>query len=102
MNNPRPFSKAWLLIKIIAPTIWFVITAALGSMLATIITMWREIPVSMDFIATEWQGRALRNGWPSRYDRQTYWFFYMVAGFMSVVGWILCSYLTIFILRLIF
>lgn len=101
-NRPPLFSRAWILARIILPVIWFVVVASLQSMLVAVVAMWSSVPGTLDTIATHWQAEAILNGWPSRYDVQIYWFFYILAGAMFIFGWILCSYLTIFILHLIF
>jgi hypothetical protein len=92
----------WFFFRIIAPVVWFVVVASLQSMFVAVIAMWRSVPGTLDTIATHWQAEALLRGWPSRYDVQIYWFFYMLAGAMFVFGWILCSWLTLIILHLIF
>ena len=87
---------------IIAPVVWFVTVASLQSMFVAVVAMWRGVPVTMENIAIHWQREAFLKGWPSSYDVQIYWFFYFLAGAMFILGWILCSYATILLLRLIF
>jgi len=89
----------WFLVRIIVPVVWFVIVASLQSMVVAVIAMWRSVPTTLDTIATEWQREAVINGWPSIYDVQAYWFFYMLAGLMFVIGWILCSGMTLLLVH---
>jgi hypothetical protein len=101
MNNSPSFRRN-ILVKVIASAAWFVIVASLQSMFVAVVAMWRGVPTTLHNIAVHWQGEAFLKSQSSLYDTQIYWFFYILAGVMFVLGWILCSYATLILLRLIF
>lgn len=98
----RLLRSAFFLARIAAPFVWSVCVGALQLVAVAVIALWSGVPASVDRMANEWLDRALIGGWPSLHAPLLYNIFYMLASVMVLVGWILCSYLTIFILHLIF
>ena len=103
MNNvSRTLRTAFFLARIVMPFIWRICLAALRLELAAVIALWSGVPTALDRMANEWLDRATLHGWPTLYSAQLYHLFYWLALFIVLVGWILCAYTTIIILRLIF
>ena len=103
MNSlARVLRTTFFLGRMILPFVWRVCLVALRFELVAVIALWSGVPVALDRMANEWLDRAILRGWPTLYSSQLYYFFYGLALIMVLVGWILCAYTTILILRLIF
>jgi hypothetical protein len=50
-------------------------------------------------MSNEWLDRATVRGWPTLYAPHLYYFFYGVAFVMVVIGWVISSYLTVFLVE---
>lgn len=98
----RTLRTAFFLGRIVMPFIWRICVGALRLEILAIIALWSGVPVALDRMANEWLDRATLHGWPTLYSSQLYYLFYGLAFFMVLIGWVLCSYTTILILRLIF
>lgn len=70
--------------------------------LTSVISFWGGVPEMVTRIANEWVGRAVFAGFPTQWDRELYYTFYTAAFFMIVCGWVTLSYLTVWIVNLIF
>ncbi len=69
---------------------------------AAVVTFWAGVPTRTERIANEWLDRAVKDGFPTQWDRQLYWTLRIWAWVTIIVGWIVLSYLTVTILRLLF
>ena len=90
------------LARIASPFVWRICVNALRLVLLAVIALWSGIPTALNRMANEWLDRAIRHGWPTLYSEQLYYTFYGLALVMVLIGWILCSFTTIWILHLIF
>jgi hypothetical protein len=99
MRNPAPLSRMWFYVRIVAPAVWFVIVAAFECVAVAVVTFWSNVPERIDDIAVLWKMEAVNRGWPLSWDVQLYWFFYFLAWIMFIIGWILTSYLTVFLVH---
>lgn len=84
----------WIL-GAIRHTFWLLVTGAAG--------FWVGVPQVTRTIAEDWSRRAHDAGVPTNIDSSLYYAIYIVAFITFLVGWILSSYLTVWIInRLIF
>jgi len=81
----------------VAPFVWTAVVGALQLIAMAVIALWSGVPSALERMANEWLDRAVLAGWPSLYAPQLYYFFYVIGFGMVVVGWVLCSYLTVFL-----
>jgi hypothetical protein len=95
----RLLRSAFFLARIAAPFVWMICVNTLRLELLAVITLWSGVPTSLDRMANEWLDRAIRHGWPTLYSAQLYYTFYGLALMMILIGWTLCSYLTVFIIH---
>jgi hypothetical protein len=58
-------------------------------------------PQAADMIADEWLDRADAAGFPSRYANQLYNALWVTAMITIIAGWIVLSYMTVFLIALI-
>lgn len=76
--------------------------AAAHLLLQAAVSWWTGVLNAVRNIAHDWQHRAALAGFPSEYDN----LFYHAACFIAVVelvlGWIIASYLTVWIIGMIF
>lgn len=76
--------------------------AMLSFMLTLLISFWGGVPARVDQMANEWLDRAYLGGFPTQWDRRLYWTFYCLAFVMLIVGWVILSFITVWIVQLIF
>ena len=70
--------------------------------LTSVISFWSGVPAMVERIANEWLDRAVQAGFPTKWDRRLYFTFYYLAFLMVVCGWVTLSYMTVWIVGLIF
>ena len=104
MNNLPRRSSGWLrtvlfLGRIAAPIVWSACVAALQLIAVAVIALWSGVPASVENMANELLDRAIIRGWPSLHAPFLYNLFYALAMVMVLVGWVLCSYLTVFLVN---
>ena len=62
-----------------------------------------NVPRTLRNIASEWRNRTQKQmSGVTEYDQILYWLFYVLALGMVVVGWVSLSWLTMFLVHLIF
>ena len=90
------------LIAFILPWLFKIIWAAIMFMATTIAALWSGIPGSVEAIADEWLKDYSVAGYPSRYDVYLHIAADALALIVIFIGWVLLSYLTVFIIWWIF
>jgi hypothetical protein len=94
---------AWLFqavifaVRISTPWVLRVMWATIKFSLIALASIWSGIPSAADKIATEWQRRAIYAGYPTVWDRQIYFVFYVIALMTIFTGWVILSFITVFI-----
>ncbi len=73
-----------------------------GFILTSVISFWSGVPSMVERIANEWLDRAVAAGFPTQWDRRLYFTFYYLAFLMVVFGWVILSFITVWIVNLIF
>lgn len=68
----------------------------------SVVTFWGGVPAMVTRIANEWLDRAVSAGFPTQWDRRLYFTFYVLAFGMIVCGWVTLSYITVWLVNLIF
>ncbi len=95
----------WISMRIsvmVLPALWHVIWGALAFVGSTLLLFWSGTPQKVRAIATEWQKKAHDAGVPGTWDPTVYWVLYIAAFVTMIFGWIVCSYLTVWLVRLVF
>jgi hypothetical protein len=82
------------LIMLVIRILGRVCLAALLAIGLAIATLWRGVPDAMDEISVQWTAEAINMGWPNSWDRQLYWFFFILAWICFLIGWVLSATLT--------
>lgn len=89
-------------IRLIAPWAfrfaWYCLMLAVTSLIA----MWRGFPQTIQTMADEWIGRAIRAGFPTAYVRQLRTVLWIVAVITVIAGWVILSHITVWFWRVIF
>jgi hypothetical protein len=67
-----------------------------------VISLWIGVPTALNNIANEWLDRAVIAGFPTQWDRQLYYIFWCLGFVAVVIGWVLFSFITVWIFHLIF
>ena len=89
-------------IRMFVPWILRITLFMVSFIVVSIISFWSNVPQTVSGIANEWLDRATLAGFPTRWDSRLYRVYYVLAFGMIVLGWIVLSYLTIWIVGLIF
>ncbi len=77
---------------------WFAILT-MAFALSVIIVGFRK---TLDTMAFEWSGRAIKDGWPRSTETFLYWFFYVLAALTILVGWVMIAFTVVYIVQLAF
>lgn len=85
-------------------TPWVVRTGMfiLGLILISVISFWSGVPNTVSKIANQWLSRATNSGFPTIWDDHLYDVLSALAYMMIVCGWVFLSYLTVWVINLIF
>ena len=86
-------SMPWIL-KALIYVLLLVATAA-GS-------LWAGVPYTINILATEWQVRAIKAGFPPKWERFLYYSFSIIAFLTIVAGWMILTFTAVFIMRSLF
>ena len=92
----------WFAIRLATPWIVRMFMYTVWLSLTTVASFWNGIPNAAAQIADDWLGRAVDAGWPTLWDRQLRRVFLVVAFMTIVLGWIILSFITVFIVKRIF
>jgi hypothetical protein len=84
------------------PWVGRIITFMISFVLTSVISFWSGVPAIVERIANEWLDRAVAAGFPTQWDRQLFFTFRFLAFAMILVGWISLSFITVWIVNLIF
>lgn len=68
----------------------------------SVISFWSGAPTMVERIANEWLDRAVSSGFPTQWDQRLYFTFYYLAFLMIICGWVTLSFITVWIVGLIF
>lgn len=96
------FKTVWFAIRLATPWLLRVFMSAILLSLTAVASFWIGIPNAAGQIADNWLDRAVRAGWPTLWDRQLRRVFLVVAFMTIVLGWIVLSFITVFIVKRIF
>jgi len=89
-------------VRLATPWIIRAIVVAVELILTTLVSIWVGIPNAVEQIALDWQGRAIDAGFPRIWDRRLYLVLWWAAFLTVILGWILLSFMTVFIVNLLF
>jgi len=89
-------------LRFFLPWVGRIIMFMVGFILTSVISFWGGVPAMADRIANEWLDRAVRAGFPTQWDRNLFFTFKTLAFAMILLGWVILSLLTVWILDLIF
>jgi len=98
----RIISLGWLAIRLATPWIVRVFLVTVMSCLTALAGFWIGVPAAVDKIANEWLDRAVLAGFPTQWDRYLYWVLRVLAFLTIVFGWIVLSFITVFIVKRLF
>lgn len=95
-------NQVWFAIRLATPWIIRVFTYTLWLVLITTVSFWVGIPNAVSQIADEWLDRAVHAGFPTLWDSRLRRIFLVVGYGTIALGWIVLSFMTVFMVRLIF
>ena len=93
MTRAARFIIPWIT-RFFASLAWFIIIS--------VVSFWSGVPAVVEKMANDWLDRAVQAKFPTQFDRPLYYAFIGVAWITLVLGWITLSYLTVWIMHLIF
>jgi hypothetical protein len=89
-------------LRFFLPWIGRIIIFMVSFILTSVVSFWGGVPATANSIANEWLDRAVAAGFPTQWDGRLYFTFYYLALLMVVVGWVVLSFITVWIVNLIF
>jgi len=89
-------------LRFFLPWIGRIIIFMVSFILTSVISFWSGVPIIIERIANEWLDRADAARFPSEWDRQLFFTFKFLAFVMIVLGWVILSFITVWIVNLIF
>ena len=98
----RLIQLAWFIARLATPWIVRAVAYTVWLCLLAIASFWVGIPNAVDQIANSWLDRAILAGFPTQWDRQLYYVLWTLAFQTIVLAWVVFSFTTVFIVRLIF
>jgi len=98
----RIFEYVIRIIRFFTPWVTGAFTFTLGLIATSVITFWGGVPRRVDQLANLWVDRAYLAGFPGEWTRQLYYVLYCLAFSMIVLGWIILSFITVWLVRVIF
>lgn len=98
----RVLALTGFLSRMVMPVIGNVIFFALRLVFVAVISLWIGVPRAIENIANEWLDRAVAAGFPTNMDRQLYYVLWFLGLATVIVGWVIFSFITVFIFNLIF
>ncbi len=87
------------MVRIVLPFLWELVKAALRSLAIALVAMWNGIWLTVQRLAEEWTYRAVGAGLPPQQARVLEIFFRIIALLVTLVGWVLLSYLTVWLVN---
>ena len=91
-----------LVIRLAAPIVFRAFLFTAGVIATTVTSIWVGIPTAVSRIANEWLDRAVIAGFHTQWDRQFYYVLWLMAFLTVIAGWVLLSFITVWIVNLIF
>ncbi len=88
-------------VRVAAPYIAWVARQSLWMTCLSLISLFQGFGKTSREISNDWTGTAIQRGMPMQFERALYIVCLVAAIAMNVIGWVLLSFLTTFIVRLI-
>lgn len=101
VHMARFLRAIFLATRLMSPWIARATAFTINLMAVAVASLWVGVPRATDNIATEWVQRAVAGGMPTVYDIYLYRIVRIVALLVILVGWILFSFITVFVVLLL-
>lgn len=89
--------RAFQIARFFAPWVWGVIRFTCLLVAVTMVSFWRGVPQNISLIASEWQVRANNGGFPMTWNRELYYVLWALAFVTVILGWVVLSYITVWL-----
>jgi hypothetical protein len=97
----RVIQNTWFFFRIAWPGVRGVIAATLWMVMLTVASIWSGIPPAVRTISEEWLQRAIRAGWPTIWEDELRSVLQALVILTMLFGWIVLSYITVFIVQMV-
>jgi len=97
----RLIQNTIFVIRLAWPGVRGAIVASLWMVILTVASIWSGIPSAVRTISEEWLQRAIRAGWPTIWESQLRSVLRSLVILTMLFGWIVMSFMTVFIVRAI-
>lgn len=88
-------------VRLAWPGIRGVLTATLWTVILTVASTWSGIPPAVRTISEEWLRRAIEAGFPTIWENRLRFILRSLVILTMLFGWIVMSFMTVFIVRAI-
>lgn len=89
-------------LRFFLPWVGRIVLFMVSFILTSVFSFWSGVPTVVERIANEWLDRAVAAGFPTQWDRRLFFTFKYLAFSMILLGWVILSYITVWIVNLIF
>ena len=97
----RLIQNALFVVRLAWPGVRGAIVATFWIVLLTVVSIWSGIPPAVRTISEEWLQRAIRAGWPTIWESRLRFVLRSLVILTMLFGWIVMSFMTVFIVRAI-
>lgn len=89
-------------LRFFLPWVGRIVLFMVSFILTSVFSFWSGVPAVVERIANEWLDRAVAAGFPTQWDRRLFFTFKYLAFGMILLGWVILSHITVWIVNLIF
>lgn len=97
----RIIQNIWFFARLAWPGVWGVFTATVNAVVLTLVSIGSGIPPAVRTISEEYLQRAIKAGFPTIWERQLRFMLRTLVILTMLFGWIVLSFMTVFIVRVI-
>lgn len=88
--------------RFFVPWVWRAFVFTISLMATWVVSFWGGVPRAVGRISDDWLDRAIHAGFPTIWDRNLYQVLWVLAFATIVIGWVVLSYITVFVFQRIF
>ena len=97
----RVIQNIWIFVRLAWPGVWGVLTATVNAVVLTLVSIGTGVPQAVKTISEEYLQRAIAAGFPTIWERQLRFILRMLVILTMLFGWIVLSFMTVFMVEAI-
>ena len=97
----RVIQNTWFFVRLAWPGVRGVLSATLWTVILTLASIWSGIPPAVRTISEEWLKKAIDAGFPTIWENRLRFILRSLVIVTMIFGWIVMSFMTVFIVQAI-